>query len=106
MNTLRSFWNSPIGPKTTHFWGPTFNWSLPIAAAMDTQKPPEKISVNMTTGMCLYSGIFMRFAWVVKPRNIHLLICHMSNETVQLYQLSRWIRSQSGSEVKEEKAEE
>jgi hypothetical protein len=44
--------------------------------------------------MCLYSGIFMRFAWVVKPRNIHLMVCHMTNETVQLYQLSRWIRAQ------------
>lgn len=36
MNTLRSFWNSPIGPKTTHFWGPTFNWSLPIAVTILT----------------------------------------------------------------------
>ncbi|KAK2360045.1 mitochondrial pyruvate carrier [Trifolium repens] len=106
MNALRSFWNSPIGPKTTHFWGPTFNWSLPIAAAIDTQKPPEAISGNMTTVMCLYSGIFMRFAWVVKPRNIHLMVCHMTNETVQLYQLSRWIRAQRGTELKKEEADE
>jgi hypothetical protein len=26
----------------------------------------------------------------VKPRNYLLLACHASNETVQLYQLSRW----------------
>ncbi|KAL3611922.1 hypothetical protein D5086_002942 [Populus alba] len=32
MKFLRTFWNSPIGPRTTHFWGPVFNWSLPIAA--------------------------------------------------------------------------
>lgn len=31
MNYLRSFWNSPTGLKTTHFWGPTFGWSLPLA---------------------------------------------------------------------------
>lgn len=31
MNSFRSFWNSPTGLKTTHFWGPTFNWSLPLA---------------------------------------------------------------------------
>ncbi|KAK7338322.1 hypothetical protein VNO77_18928 [Canavalia gladiata] len=104
MNTLRSFWNSPIGPKTTHFWGPTFNWSLPLAAALDTQKPPEMISGKMTAVMCVYSAMFMRFAWVVRPRNIHLLVCHVSNETVQLYQLSRRFRAQSGPEQKNEEA--
>ncbi|KAL2965351.1 hypothetical protein AAZX31_16G056300 [Glycine max] len=94
MNILRSFWNSPTGLKTTHFWGPAFNWSLPFAAAMDTKKPPETISVNMTGVMCVYSASFMRFAWVVRPRNLHLLACHVTNETMQLYQLSRWFRAQ------------
>lgn len=87
MEVLRAFVNSPIGPKTTHFWGPVFNWSLPIAvfaknsnsfqhssllfyvisihynpstlvsiaffllkAFLDTKKPPEVISGNMTAG--------------------------------------------------------
>ena len=31
MQILRTFWNSPVGPKTTHFWGPVFNWGIPIA---------------------------------------------------------------------------
>ncbi|RDY10412.1 Mitochondrial pyruvate carrier 1 [Mucuna pruriens] len=61
---------------------------------MDTKKPPETISINMTGVMCVYSALFMRFAWVVRPRNLHLLVCHASNETVQLYQLSRWLRAQ------------
>jgi hypothetical protein len=39
--------------------------------------------------MCIYSLLFMRFAWEVKPRNYLLLACHASNETVQLYQLRR-----------------
>ncbi|KAG8634928.1 mitochondrial pyruvate carrier 1 [Manihot esculenta] len=93
MAFFRTFWNSPIGPKTTHFWGPVFNWSLPIAAFVDTKKPPEMISGNMTAVMCVYSAMFMRFAWMVQPRNLHLLVCHVSNETVQLYQLSRWIKA-------------
>jgi hypothetical protein len=29
---------------------------------------------------------------MVKPRNYILLACHASNESVQLYQLSRWYR--------------
>ena len=44
--------------------------------------------------MCVYSALFMRFAWMVQPRNYHLLVCHASNETVQLYQLSRWVKAQ------------
>ncbi|OMP05565.1 hypothetical protein COLO4_08760 [Corchorus olitorius] len=102
MEMFRAFLNSPIGPRTTHFWGPTLNWSLPIAAYVDTKKPPEMISGNMTAVMCGYSALFMRFAWVVKPRNLHLLACHVTNETVQLYQLSRWLRAQGFSQKKEE----
>jgi len=36
-----------------------------------------------------FSGLFMRFAWRVQPRNYLLFACHASNETVQLYQLQR-----------------
>ncbi|XVF39018.1 hypothetical protein PTKIN_Ptkin01aG0002000 [Pterospermum kingtungense] len=93
MNILRGFWNSPIGPKTTHFWGPVANWSIPLAAFIDTKKPPEMISGNMTAAMCVYSMLYMRFAWMVQPRNPLLLVVHASNETVQLYQLSRWIKA-------------
>jgi hypothetical protein len=47
---------------------------------------------SICTAMCVYSCLFMRFAWMVKPRNYILLACHASNESVQLYQLSRWYR--------------
>ncbi|MCO5562576.1 hypothetical protein L7F22_016204 [Adiantum nelumboides] len=60
---------------------------------VDTQKPPDVISGNMTSAMCVYSGLFMRFAWMVQPRNYLLLSCHAANESVQLYQLSRWARA-------------
>jgi hypothetical protein len=45
----------------------------------------------MTGVMCIYSMLFMRFAWVVKPRNYLLLACHASNETVQLYHFTRYV---------------
>jgi hypothetical protein len=32
--------------------------------------------------MC--SGLFMRFAWMVQPRNYLLLACHAANESVQV----------------------
>ncbi|XP_050944651.1 uncharacterized protein LOC103484731 isoform X1 [Cucumis melo] len=71
----------------------------------DMNKPPEMISGNMTAAMCVYSGLFMRFAWMVQPRNYLLLACHASNETVQLYQFSRWAKAQGYlSEKKDEAA--
>nr|GME00518.1 cellulose synthase-like protein G3 [Ipomoea batatas] len=47
---LEHFLNSPVGPKTTHFWGPVANWGFVVAGLVDTQKPPEMISGNMTSG--------------------------------------------------------
>ncbi|KHG15527.1 Uncharacterized protein F383_10748 [Gossypium arboreum] len=93
-SSFRAFLNSPVGPKTTHFWGPVANWGFVLAGLVDMNKPPEMISGNMTSAMCVYSALFMRFAWMVQPRNYLLLACHASNETVQLYQLSRWARAQ------------
>lgn len=40
--------------------------------------------------MCVYSALFMRFAWAISPRNYILMACHAANETVQLNQLRRW----------------
>lgn len=31
MAAMRAFWNSPVGPKTTHFWGPVANWGFVLA---------------------------------------------------------------------------
>ncbi|GMN42692.1 hypothetical protein TIFTF001_011911 [Ficus carica] len=104
MGILRTFWNSPVGPKTTHFWGPVVNWGIPIATVADTKKPPELISGKMTAVMCVYSALFMRFAWMVQPRNYHLLVCHATNETVQLYQLSRWAKAKGNLQQKNEEA--
>jgi len=33
-----------------HFWGPVANWGLVVAAMLDMRKPPEFISLNMTSG--------------------------------------------------------
>ncbi|XP_024970828.1 mitochondrial pyruvate carrier 1-like isoform X1 [Cynara cardunculus var. scolymus] len=92
MKFLKTFLNSPVGPKTTHFWGPIANWGFVIAALADTRKPPDMLSGNMTAVMCLYSASGMRFAWMVQPRNHLLLACHATNETVQLFQFSRWAK--------------
>ena len=53
-------------------------------------KDPSCISPKMTSVLCVYSALFMRFAWVIQPRNMLLFACHFSNECVQLNQLRRW----------------
>lgn len=35
-SSFRAFWNSPVGPKTTHFWGPAANWGIVIAVGYTT----------------------------------------------------------------------
>ena len=41
------------------------------------------------SALAVYSLLFMRFAWMVQPRNYLLLACHASNEAGQLYLLKR-----------------
>ena len=70
---------------------PTANWGFVLAGITDgLTKPPEAISVKMTSVMCVYSALFMRFALRVQPRNMLLFACHACNEVVQLNQLRRY----------------
>ena len=50
------------------------------------------ISGPMTGALVVYSGLFMRFAWRVQPRNYILLACHTANANVQAYNFQRWAR--------------
>lgn len=75
---------------STHFWGPLANWGIPLAAIADFRKDPKYISGKMTVALCLYSAMFMRFAWLVQPQNMLLFACHFTNECAQLTQLSRF----------------
>jgi len=76
---------------STHFWGPASNFGIPIAAVMDTQKDPEIISGPMTAALVGYSGVFMRYAMAVTPRNYLLFGCHLVNFTAQSTQGYRYL---------------
>lgn len=75
---------------STHFWGPLANWTLPLAAIADMRRPADIISPKMTGALAAYSALFMRFAWMVQPRNWLLMACHATNETCQLVQAYRY----------------
>eukprot|EP00440_Ansanella_granifera_P061344 gb/GFBE01066503.1/.p1 GENE.gb/GFBE01066503.1/~~gb/GFBE01066503.1/.p1 ORF type:complete len:232 (+),score=29.25 gb/GFBE01066503.1/:1-696(+) len=83
--------NSPTGPMTTHFWGPVANWGLAGSGMYDAaMKGPEIINERMSATQILYSGLFVRFAWAVQPRNYILASCHTANVLAQSNQLRRW----------------
>lgn len=100
---ISSITNPETGWKTTHFWGPVANWGLVVAAVYDASlKGPEVISVPMTASLCVYSMLFMRFAWLVQPRNYLLFACHFFNECAQLTQLYRGLKYESEQAAAEE----
>ncbi|GAB5362560.1 hypothetical protein AAMO2058_000807900 [Amorphochlora amoebiformis] len=93
--------NPKTGWKTTHFWGPIANWGLVVAAVSDAfNQGPEVISVPMTSALCVYSALFMRFAWLVQPRNYLLFACHFFNEGAQLTQLMRGLKYEQEQQAK------
>ncbi len=89
MDKIVALINSPVGPKTSHFWGPVANWGFVLAGILDSNKPPEMISSRMTAVLFVYSCMFMRFALRVTPKNYLLFSCHLSNASCQAYLLYR-----------------
>jgi hypothetical protein len=84
------------------------NWGIPLAAISDMKRDPDIISPKMTTALCIYSALFMRFAWKVIPRNHLLFACHFTNEGAQIIQLGRWAkwRAAGGETVKSNQVQE
>lgn len=76
---------------TTHFWGPVSNFGIPIAALYDLKKDPTRISGPMTLALIAYSGVFMKYALAVTPKNYLLFGCHFINEFAQLGQGYRFL---------------
>ncbi|CAD5194945.1 unnamed protein product [Musa acuminata subsp. malaccensis] len=54
---IQALWNHPAGPKTIHFWAPTFKWGISIANVADFSKPPEKISYPQQVGVYILLSI-------------------------------------------------
>jgi hypothetical protein len=77
------------------FWGgmgALAGWGMTGSAIYDSQfNGPEVISLTMTPVMIVYSSLFARWAFVVKPQNLLLAACHASNVVAQLNQLWRAI---------------
>mmetsp|Transcript_21235 Transcript_21235/g.51308 ORF Transcript_21235/g.51308 Transcript_21235/m.51308 type:complete len:322 (-) Transcript_21235:357-1322(-) len=82
-----SWWDS------AEFWGrcgALAGWGMSGAAIYDAlESSPELISLNMTGVLLVYSSLFSRWAFVVKPQNLLLAGCHITNVAAQANQLRR-----------------
>lgn len=79
--------------SSAEFWGgmgALAGWGMSGAAIYDaTLQGPEVISLNMTCVLIVYSSLFARWAFVVRPQNLLLASCHIANVAAQLNQLRR-----------------
>lgn len=75
------------------FWGALgalAGWGMSGAAIYDaTLQGPEVISLNMTGVLLVYSSLFARWAFIVKPQNMLLAGCHIANIIAQSNQMRR-----------------
>jgi hypothetical protein len=83
----KGWWHS------AEFWGgigALAGWGMSGAAIYDaTLQGPEVISLNMTGVLIIYSSLFARWAFVVKPQNMLLAACHLANICAQTNQMRR-----------------
>ncbi|KAK2080745.1 Mitochondrial pyruvate carrier 4 [Prototheca wickerhamii] len=95
-----SFWNHPAGPKTIHFWAPTFKWAITFANIADFARPAELVSYPQQCAVTATGLIWSRFATQIHPVNYNLLAVNAFMAMTGIYQLSRKI--QHDMEIKEQ----
>jgi hypothetical protein len=86
---LLQFYNHPAGPKTIHFWAPTFKWGIAFANIADFQRPPELLSYPQQCAVTATGLIWTRFSTQITPVNYNLLAVNAFMAATGLYQLTR-----------------
>ncbi|XP_024377571.1 mitochondrial pyruvate carrier 4 isoform X4 [Physcomitrium patens] len=89
---VSALWNHPTGPKTIHFWAPTFKWGISIANVSDFSMPPEAISYPQQIAVAASGLIWSRYSMVIVPKNWNLFCVNVAMCTTGVYQLSRKIQ--------------
>lgn len=98
---MKAFWNSPAGPKTIHFWAPTFKWAISIANLADMQKPAENISYPQQIAVTATGIIWSRFSTQITPVNYNLMAVNVAMAATGIIQLTRKIRQDYGQQTDE-----
>ncbi|XP_077229707.1 mitochondrial pyruvate carrier 4-like isoform X2 [Tasmannia lanceolata] len=103
---IQALWNHPAGPKTIHFWAPTFKWGISIANVADFSKPPEQISYPHQITVAISGVIWSRYSTIIIPKNWNLVGVNATMAGTGIYQLTRKIRQDYFSEAQEAVAKE
>jgi mitochondrial pyruvate carrier 2 len=74
----KAFWNHPAGPKTIHFWAPTFKWGISIANIADFKKPPDAVSYPQQVAVTATGVIWSRFSTQITPVRGEIDHCFVS----------------------------
>ncbi|PVU90252.1 hypothetical protein BB561_004961 [Smittium simulii] len=99
---FQRLWNSPIGPKTVHFWAPMMKWSLVIAGLGDLKRPIDKISLNQQAILAVSGFIWTRWCFIIKPKNIPLAAVNFFvgvTASVQLFRVMKFQLEQKKVQV-------
>mmetsp|Transcript_6302 Transcript_6302/g.18079 ORF Transcript_6302/g.18079 Transcript_6302/m.18079 type:complete len:111 (-) Transcript_6302:1262-1594(-) len=96
MAAFQKFWNHPAGPKTIHFWAPTFKWAISIANLADLQRPPENVSYPQQIAVTATGLIWSRFSTQITPVNYNLLAVNVAMACTGIAQLTRKLRHDYG----------
>ncbi|KAF2810374.1 UPF0041 domain protein [Mytilinidion resinicola] len=102
---IAKIWNSPVGPKTVHFWAPIMKWALVLTGVSDFYRPTESLSLTQNGALMATGAIWTRWCFVIKPRNIFLAAVNFFLFIVGTTQVTRiliWQRSQAGQPITEE----
>ncbi|KAL6135171.1 hypothetical protein ACLB2K_067399 [Fragaria x ananassa] len=86
---LQALWNHPAGPKTIHFWAPTFKWGITIANILDSSKPPDQVSYAQQTVIMGSGLIWARWGTVITPKNWNLVSVNFGMAVTSMFQLAR-----------------
>ncbi|KAK5016902.1 hypothetical protein BJ546DRAFT_968695 [Cryomyces antarcticus] len=86
---VAQLWNSPVGPKTVHFWAPVMKWGLVLAGVSDFARPAESLSLSQNVALMATGLIWTRWCFVIKPRNIFLASVNFLLFCVGATQISR-----------------
>ncbi|KAJ0264865.1 hypothetical protein HA466_0012620 [Hirschfeldia incana] len=96
---LKALWNHPAGPKTIHFWAPTFKWGISIANIADFQKHPDTLSYPQQMVITGTGLIWSRYSTVITPKNWNLFSVSLAMAATGIYQLTRKINHDYASEI-------
>ncbi|KAK4507651.1 hypothetical protein PRZ48_001386 [Zasmidium cellare] len=106
-SAFAKFFNSPVGPKTVHFWAPIMKWGLVLAGAADFARPADQLSISQNAALMATGLIWTRWCFVIKPRNLFLasvnflLFCVGATQTTRVLMYQQSLKGDSvGDEVK------